>query len=714
MAATSRMYPRNNGEKISAYEKREIRRRIRKLQDTISENKIELVKEIIAGDIDVDFYYRGQTALQLAVREGHFEICRLLIDKGADVNKTDAEMNSLLNSACWRGHGDIAQLLIENRADVDLCNDNGASPLNVCALKGREDIVRFLIQSNCDLDILNSRGQTALFTSVQQGNIEIMKILLEAGCSKNTSDHSNRTPLILAASQGDVEATCILLQSGCDINRQDRLGQTALYHCASQGHLEVAMALIKAGADVNLATIKGFSPLLDSIRNNHIEVAKVLIEARCNINLKDRLHHAPIHEAIRQVSQYFGDPGKPSINIVELLVSAGADLSICDSEGWTPLYQAASSGDLEITKLLLNNGASLEVSTTAGETILHGGVYGNNPDIIELLIQSGCKVNQVNSQGQHPLMAAVMSRSHVSIVKALIAAGSDLNLPENNEQLSPLHATIHHHHHDAAILLINAGCDINSVNSRDQTPLHNACEKGKADIVAHILKQPHLNPDGIKSTALPLHAAAVNGHVNIVQMLLEAKFNINQLSDGGLTALQAGIQENKYSVSKTLLQYGCDVDAHAKVKRLMKCCLLQDDPHPHFALEPLFLALTHKDLDLMQLLLQFYIHIPYKVIKMLNHILKQSQELRFHYSAESKKNILDFFSQALKQPRLLQEICRCNIRAVLGSWPQVKVTTLPIANKLKNYILMTETFLTLEEQEKLEQDQLDQNGFVTV
>lgn len=43
------------------------------------------------------------------------------------------------------------------------------------------------------------------------------------------------------------------------------------------------------------------------------------------------------------------------------------------------------------------------------------------------------------------------------IVKALIEAGSDLNLPENNEQLSPLHATVHHHHHEAAILLINAG-----------------------------------------------------------------------------------------------------------------------------------------------------------------------------------------------------------------------------------------------------------------
>lgn len=62
-----------------------------------------MVKKILENDFDVDFQYRSQTALQLAVREGCFNICKLLIDKGANVNMSDAEQNSLLNTAAWRG-----------------------------------------------------------------------------------------------------------------------------------------------------------------------------------------------------------------------------------------------------------------------------------------------------------------------------------------------------------------------------------------------------------------------------------------------------------------------------------------------------------------------------------------------------------------------------------------------------------------------------------
>ena len=51
----------------------------------------------------MDFQYRSQTALQLAVKEGHYDICELLIEKGASVDTADAENNNLLNMACWRG-----------------------------------------------------------------------------------------------------------------------------------------------------------------------------------------------------------------------------------------------------------------------------------------------------------------------------------------------------------------------------------------------------------------------------------------------------------------------------------------------------------------------------------------------------------------------------------------------------------------------------------
>ena len=87
----------------AGFEKRQKRRQIRALQEAIDKHDVIAVKEILQDDFDVDFQYRSQTALQLAVKEGCYDICKQLIEKGASVNTADAENNNLLNMACWRG-----------------------------------------------------------------------------------------------------------------------------------------------------------------------------------------------------------------------------------------------------------------------------------------------------------------------------------------------------------------------------------------------------------------------------------------------------------------------------------------------------------------------------------------------------------------------------------------------------------------------------------
>lgn len=91
----------------AGFEKRQKRRQIRALQEAIDKHDTASVKDILQDEFDVDFQYRSQTALQLAVREGCYDICKLLIEKGASVNTSDAENNNLLNMACWRGRCSI-------------------------------------------------------------------------------------------------------------------------------------------------------------------------------------------------------------------------------------------------------------------------------------------------------------------------------------------------------------------------------------------------------------------------------------------------------------------------------------------------------------------------------------------------------------------------------------------------------------------------------
>lgn len=166
------------------------------------------------------------------------------------------------------------------------------------------------------------------------------------------------------------------------------------------------------------------------------------------------------------------------------------------------------------------------------------------------------------------------------------------------------------------------------------------------------------------------------------------------MNEKGMTPIMVASRENSTKVAKVLLKNGCDLNSHCREKKLMVCCVLYQDSHPHFDVEPLFLTLTHKNIELMKLYLKCYRKLPVNVIKILSSILMTSRELSMHISAREKKEIVEIFSNSLKFPRSLQEICCCHIREYV-KYPFLKnVQTLPIASKLKDYIKM-EDFLSI-------------------
>lgn len=177
-----------------------------------------------------------------------------------------------------------------------------------------------------------------------------------------------------------------------------------------------------------------------------------------------------------------------------------------------------------------------------------------------------------------------------------------------------------------------------------------------------------------------------------------------QINIDGLSPVQYAIQENCPFVAKLLLKYNCNLAAHAMVKRMYKCCLTQEDTHPHFALEPLFLALTHRSTEMLHLLIQCYWHVPVEVVKNLAEVFRTVPELNTHYTLELQEKIHSLFDRTIKTPRTLQEICRAVIREKLGSFPDKKVEQLPIAKRLFGFVLMEEYFGDLDE--KIKEDEI--------
>ena len=74
------------------------------------------------------------------------------VDRGAPVDLTDADGNTLLMLAAYHGHAATVAALTARGADADRVNDRGQSPLAGAVFKGEDDVVRVLLDAGADPD----------------------------------------------------------------------------------------------------------------------------------------------------------------------------------------------------------------------------------------------------------------------------------------------------------------------------------------------------------------------------------------------------------------------------------------------------------------------------------------------------------------------------------------------------------------------------------
>jgi len=250
----------------------------------------------------------GLTPLLYAAREGCTECTRLLIEGGADINKTDPESVTPLLMATLNAKWDSAKLLIEAGAWLDKWDFYGRNPLyaavdySTIPHGGRPDrlsgdlstaleIIEMILErgGNPNLQLklfppyralgadrgadgLLRTGATPLFRSARGADIPAMKLLLDHGALVDLPQENDVTPLIVAAGyrasaidtrgrfrneEESYAATSLLLEYGADVNAQEDFGQTAIFGAATNGWNTVVQLLAENGADLSIEDANG-------------------------------------------------------------------------------------------------------------------------------------------------------------------------------------------------------------------------------------------------------------------------------------------------------------------------------------------------------------------------------------------------------------------------------------------------------------------------
>ncbi|KAI0438486.1 hypothetical protein F4803DRAFT_565241 [Xylaria telfairii] len=143
---------------------------------------------------------------------------------------------------------------------------------------------------------------------------------------------------------------------------------------------------------------------------------------------------------------------------IHLLIDRGADISATNKDGKSPLYTAATCGQVEMVKLLIHHGANISATNKDGKSPLYAAATCGQVEMAKLLIHHGADVSATNKDGKSPLYVAA-THGYVKMVKLLIHHGADVSAT-NKDGKSPLYVAATHGHVEMVKLLIHHGADV--------------------------------------------------------------------------------------------------------------------------------------------------------------------------------------------------------------------------------------------------------------
>ncbi|XP_048247739.1 ankyrin repeat domain-containing protein 50-like [Haliotis rufescens] len=207
------------------------------------------------------------------------------------------------------------------------------------------------------------------------------------------------------------------------------------------------------------------------------EVKRLLTTAGVSVNCRVEGSWTPV-----MVAAYWEHK-----EVVELLVSRGADVSLVDEDGNNTLHFACMREDVKTVKFVLSqNVVDIDGRGCGSRTPVMEAARAGHKEVVELLVSEGADVSLVDVDGNNTLHFACMRRDVEMVMYVLSLNVVDIN-SRGLRSMTPVMMEALYGHRDVDELLVSIGADVSLVDEDGNNIFHYASRGGDVGTVKYVL-----------------------------------------------------------------------------------------------------------------------------------------------------------------------------------------------------------------------------------
>ncbi|XP_064652965.1 ankyrin-1-like [Lineus longissimus] len=357
------------------------------------------------------------------------------------------------------------------------------------------------------------------------------------------------------------------------------MSSTKLFNAVERGDLVGVEKALQNGCETNQSrhSIHG-SALHLAAKAGHAEIIDCLLSHGADIHNNDSERRTPLHYACARGHD----------DVVDIFLKHGAKINFVNSDQ-TPLHMACEAGHIHIIRRLLFAGADVNCRSTdavigPGVTPLYIAYIAGQTEAYKTLIENGAKKYEQLSE----LHQYIFLGNEIQVDRILsMPNGMRMVNTTDKDGRTPLHVACGMANYGIVKMLLRIGVEVNCRDKLGKTPLHYAASHCGVNLdrrkrcvylappesektPSYSSDEDHDIPTSRASSprrvAVKIDQQTIQDYVSISKMLLRKGAFANLLDNGGQTPLHMACREGKLGLAEVFIAFGADIEIRDKVR----------------------------------------------------------------------------------------------------------------------------------------------------